>query len=82
MKRFLSETDSKTKLFKMCERNVKGYFEHVPDADEHRKDEDEEELSLSPAGPIGLDEQSPLMLHLKNETWRVGMRIGESKPRK
>ena len=49
-------------------------------ADEHLKDEDENDLILSPVSPIGL-EQSPLMIYLRNETYRVGLPVLDSEPR-
>lgn len=84
MKRFLADKDNTTRLVKPNKRNIKEHMGHNTDADDGLDNEDEnyEELSLSPASPIGLVKQSSFMRHLDDGTWSVGIRKGKNQTRK
>ena len=71
MSRFLSEKDHTSNPFTtMNQRNIRGRGMQNPNANEHPQ----AEMFLTPASPIGLNPGSPLIRHLDNGTWQVGLR--------
>lgn len=71
MKRFLSEKDRASNSCKTTSKsNIQGHGMQPADADEHPPDE----TASSSASPLCLYQDSPLMRHLDNGTWQVGLR--------